>query len=67
MRKAHVGGKAARGAIGRVLAAHNVDRRSRTARKLGGRHKRTARLRHGQRHVLAGIESGLDGLQASAV
>ena len=63
MRQAHVGGKAARGAIGRVLAAHNVDRRSRTARKLGGRHKRTARLRHGQRHVLAGIESGLDGLQ----
>ena len=63
MRQAHVGGKAARGAIGRVLAAHNVDRRARATRKLGGRHKRTARLRHGQRHVLAGIESGLDGLQ----
>ena len=63
MRQAHVGGKAARGAIGRVLAAHNVDRRARTPRKLGCRHKRSARLRHGQRHVLAGIESGLDGLQ----
>ncbi|CUN65609.1 Uncharacterised protein [Collinsella aerofaciens] len=63
VRQAHVGGKAARGAIGRVLAAHNVDRRARTARKLGGRHKRATRLRHGQRHVLAGIESGLDGLQ----
>ena len=62
IRQAHVGGKAARGAIGRVLAAHNVDRRARATRKLGGRHKRTARLRHGQRHVLAGIESGLDGL-----
>ena len=63
MRQTHVGGKAARGAIGRVLAAHNVDRRARATRKLGGRHKRTARLRHGQRHILAGIESGLDGLQ----
>ena len=63
VRQAHVGGKAARGAIGRILATHNVDRRARTARKLGGRHKRAARLRHGQRHVLAGIESGLDGLQ----
>ena len=59
----HVGGKAARGAIGRILAAHDIDRRARTARKLGGRHKRATRLRHGQRHVLAGIESGLDGLQ----
>lgn len=29
----------------------------------GGRHKRSARLRHGQRHVLARIEPGLDGLQ----
>ena len=63
VRQAHVGGKAARGAIGRVLAAHNVDRGARTARKLGCRHKRATRLRHGQRHVLAGIESGLDGLQ----
>ena len=63
MRQAHVGGKATSGAIGRILAAHNVDRRARTARKLGGRHKRATRLRHGQRHVLAGIESGLDGLQ----
>ena len=63
MRQAHVGGKAARGAIGRVLATHNVDRRARTARKLGGRHKRAARLRHSQRHILAGIEPGLDGLQ----
>ena len=59
----HVGGKAARGAIGRVLATHNVDRGTRAARKLSGRRKRTARLRHGQRHVLAGIESGLDSLQ----
>ena len=63
MRQAHIGGKAARGAISRILAAHNVDRRARAARKLGGRHKRAARLRHSQRHVLAGIESGLDGLQ----
>ena len=63
MCQAHVGGKAARGAIGRILAAHDIDRGARTARKLGCRHKRAARLRHGQRHVLAGIESGLDGLQ----
>ena len=63
VRQAHVGGKATSGAIGRILATHNVDRRARTARKLGGRHKRAARLRHSQRHVLAGIESGLDGLQ----
>ena len=63
VRQAHIGGKAARGAISRILAAHNVDRRARAARKLGGRHKRAARLRHSQRHVLAGIESGLDGLQ----
>ena len=63
MRQAHVGGKAARGAISRILATHDIDRRARTARKLGGRHKRAARLRHSQRHVLASIESGLDGLQ----
>ena len=63
VRQAHIGGKAAGGTIGRVLATHNVDRRARTARKLGCRHERAARLRHGQRHVLAGIESGLDGLQ----
>lgn len=63
VRQAHIGGKAARDAISRILAAHNVDRRARAARKLGGRHKRAARLRHSQRHVLAGIESGLDGLQ----
>ena len=63
VRQPHIGGKAAGGTIGRVLAAHNVDRGARTARKLGGRHKRATRLRHGQRHVLAGIESGLDGLQ----
>ena len=63
MRQAHVGGKATSGAIGRILATHNVDRRAWAARKLGGRHKRATRLRHGQRHVLAGIESGLDGLQ----
>ena len=63
MCQAHVSGKAARGAIGRVLAAHNVDRGARTARKLGCRHKRAARLRHSQRHVLASIESGLDSLQ----
>ena len=63
MRQTHIGGQAARGAIGRVLAAHDVDRGTRTARKLSCRHERAARLRHGQRHVLAGIESGLDGLQ----
>ena len=63
MRQAHVGGKAARGAISRILATHDIDRRARTARKLGGRHKRAARLRHSQRHILASIESGLDGLQ----
>ena len=63
VRQAHVGGKATRGAIGRILAAHDIDRRARTARKLGGRHKRAARLRHSQRHVLASIEPGLDGLQ----
>ena len=63
VRQAYVGGKAARGTICRVLAAHDVDRGARTARKLGGRHKRATRLRHGKRHVLAGIESGLDGLQ----
>ena len=63
VRQAHISSKAARGAIGRVLAAHNVDRGARTARKLGCRHKRATRLRHGQRHVLAGIESGLDSLQ----
>ena len=63
VRQPHIGGQAARSAIGRVLAAHNVDRRARTARKLGRRHKRATRLRHGQRHVLAGIESRLDGLQ----
>ena len=61
--QAHVSGKAARGAIGRVLTTYDIDRGARTARKLGGGHKRAARLRHGQRHVLAGIESGLDGLQ----
>ena len=63
VRQAHIGGKAACGAIGRILATHDVDRRTRATRKLGGGHKRAARLRHGQRHVLAGIESGLDGLQ----
>ena len=63
VRQAHISSKAARGAIGRVLAAHNVDRGARTARKLGGSHKRATRLRHGQRHVLARIEPGLDGLQ----
>ena len=63
VRQPHIGGKAAGGTIGRVLAAHNVDRGARTARKLGCRHERAARLRHGQRHVLAGIEPGLDGLQ----
>ena len=61
--QAHVGGKATRGAISRILATHDIDRRARTTRKLGGRHKRAARLRHSQRHVLASIESGLDGLQ----
>ena len=63
MRQAHVGGKATSGAISRILATHNVDRGARAARKLSGCHKRATRLRHGQRHVLAGIESGLDGLQ----
>ena len=63
MRQANIGGQAARGSVGRVLAAHDVDRGTRTARKLGSRHKRAARLRHGERYVLAGIESGLDGLQ----
>ena len=63
VRQPHIGGKAAGGTIGRVLAAHNVDRGARTARKLGGSHKRATRLRHGQRHVLARIEPGLDGLQ----
>ena len=63
VRQANIGGQATRGAIGSVLAAHDIDRGTRTARKLGCRHKRATRLRHGQRHVLAGIESGLDGLQ----
>ena len=63
VRQPHIGGQAARSAIGRVLAAHDIDRGARTARKLGRRHKRATRLRHGQRHVLAGIEPGLDGLQ----
>ena len=63
VRQAHIGGQTACGAIGRILAAHNVDRGARTTRKLGGGHKRSARLRHGQRHVLASIEPGLDGLQ----
>ena len=63
VRQAHVGGKAARGTVGCVLATYDVNRGARAARKLGGRHKRAARLRHGKRHVLAGIESGLDGLQ----
>lgn len=67
MRQAHVGGKAARGAIGRVLAAHDIDRGARTARKLGRRHKRATRLRHGQRHVLAGIEPASTVCSASAV
>ena len=44
VRQPHIGGKAAGGTIGRVLAAHNVDCRPRTARKLGGRHKRATRL-----------------------
>ena len=63
MRQTHIGSQAARGAIGRILAAHDVDRGARAARKLGGGHQRAARLRHGQRHVLARIEPGLDGLQ----
>ena len=63
MRQAHVGGKAARSAIGRILATYDVDRGARTTCKLGGGHKRATRLRHSQRHVLAGIESGLDDLQ----
>lgn len=63
VRQAHIGSQATRGAIGRVLAAHDIDRGARTTRKLGSGHKRATRLRHGQRHVLAGIESGLDGLQ----
>ena len=63
VRQAHIGGKATRGAIGCILATHDVDRRARAARKLGGGHKRSTRLRHGQRHVLARIEPGLDGLQ----
>ena len=63
MRQAHVGGKATSGAIGRILATHDVDRGARTTCKLGGRHKRSARLRHGQRHILARIEPGLDDLQ----
>ena len=63
MRQTHIGGQTARGAIGRILATHDVDRGARTTRKLGGGHKRSARLRHGQRHVLASIEPGLDGLQ----
>ena len=63
VRQAHIGGQTACGAIGRILATHDVDRGARTTRKLGGRHERATRLRHGQRHVLARIESGLDGLQ----
>ena len=63
VRQAHIGGQTACGAIGRILATHDVDRGARTTRKLGGGHKRSARLRHGQRHVLASIEPGLDGLQ----
>ena len=63
VRQAHIGGQTACGAIGRILATHDVDRGARTTRKLGGGHKRSARLRHGQRHVLTRIESGLDGLQ----
>ena len=63
VRQAHIGSQATRGAIGRVLAAHDIDRGARATRKLGGSHKRATRLRHGQRHVLAGIESSLDGLQ----
>ena len=63
VRQAHVGGQTACGTIGRILATHNVDRGARTTRELGGRHKCSARLRHGQRHVLARIEPGLDGLQ----
>ena len=62
-RQAHIGGQTACGAVGGVLATHDVDRGARTTRKLGGRHERSARLRHGQRHVLASIEPGLDGLQ----
>ena len=62
-RQAHIGGQTACGAGGGVLATHDVDRGARTTRKLGGRHERSARLRHGQRHVLASIEPGLNGLQ----
>ena len=61
--QAHIGGQTACGAIGRILATHDVDRGARTTRKLGCRHKCSARLRHGKRHVLARIEPGLDGLQ----
>ena len=63
VRQAHIGGQTACGAIGRILTTHDVDRGARAARKLGGGHKRSTRLRHGQRHILARIEPGLDGLQ----
>ena len=42
--QAHIGRQAARGAIGSVLAAHDVDRGTWTTRKLGGGHKRATRL-----------------------
>ena len=64
MLKANVGDKRAHGAVRRVLAGNDVDRGTRTTRKLSRHHQRAAGLRDGKRGVLAPIERRLDNLGA---
>ena len=61
--EAHVSGERPGGALGRLLARDDVDRRPWVARELRRGEQRARRLRHGERHVVATAERRLHRAQ----